>query len=267
VSTTARTEGRLAPGTSQRGCRCAQTGSRLAAIRQRTVLDSSPPAAKVHAMDPFAFHGSQHSSTVGHYTYLVADDSWTWSDGLYELHGYAPQALPATTELMLQHKHPDDTARAFEVLETAMQDGRPFSCYHRIINVTSNVRSVLSVGRGELANDGRVEKVTGYFVDLTEVRRSETQSGVEDALVRIAETRTSIEQAKGMLMVATGCDAEEAFGVLRNYSSRKNVKVNELARRMVEWATEQRPVEERAGHTAVLGFLDGVQDFSTRVAG
>jgi hypothetical protein len=168
---------------------------------------------------------------------------------------------------MLRHKHPDDTARAFEVLETAMRDGHPFSCYHRIIDVTSKVRSVLSVGRGELTSDGRVEKVTGYFVDLTEVRRSETQSGVEDALVRMAETRTSIEQAKGMLMVATGCDGEEAFGVLRNYSARKNVKVNDLARRMVEWATEQPRSEEPACHAAVLGFLDGVQDFSRRAAG
>jgi hypothetical protein len=226
-----------------------------------------PPAAKVHAMDPLAFDGSQHGSTIGYYTYLVAEDFWTWSDGLYELHGYAPQALPATTELMLRHKHPDDTARAFEVLETAMHDGRPFSCYHRIIDVKSRVRSVLSVGRGERAGDGSVEKVTGYFVDLTEVRRNETQSGVEDALVRLAETRTAIEQAKGMLMVATGCDAEEAFGVLRDYSSHKNVKVNELARRLVQWATEQPRSEDRACHAAVLGFLDGVEGFSRRAAG
>jgi hypothetical protein len=218
-------------------------------------------------MDALAFDGRQTSSTVGHYTYLVAEDLWTWSDGLYELHGYAPQALPATTELMLKHKHPDDTARAFEVLETAMRDGRPFSCYHRIVDSASNVRSVLSVGHGEKGSDGNVEKVTGFFVDLTEVRRNETQSGVEDALVRIAETRSFIEQAKGMLMVTTGCDADEAFGVLRNYSSHKNVKVNDLARRMVEWATEQTRAEEPACRTAVLDFLDNVQDFSTRVAG
>jgi ANTAR domain-containing protein/PAS domain-containing protein len=218
-------------------------------------------------MEPLAFDGSQSSSIVGHYTYLVAEDLWIWSDGLYELHGYAPQALPATTELMLKHKHPDDTARAFEVLETAMHDGRPFSCYHRIVDSASKVRSVLSVGHGELGSDGNVEKVTGFFVDLTEVRRNETQSGVEDALVHIAETRSFIEQAKGMLMVTTGCDADAAFGVLRNYSSHKNVKVNDLARRMVEWATEQPRADEPAGRTAVLDFLDGVQDFSTRAAG
>jgi hypothetical protein len=218
-------------------------------------------------MGALAFDGSQHSSSVGSYTYLVADDSWTWSDGIYELHGYAPRAVPVTTELMLQHKHPDDMARAFEVLETVARDGRPFSCYHRIIDAKSNVRSVLSVGHGVLGSDGKVERVTGFFVDLSEVRRSETQAEVENALVRIAETRSYIDQAKGMIMVATGCNAQGAFGVLREYSSHKNVKVNDLARRLVESVVAQPHTEDHACHAAVVGFLDGVEDFSRRAAG
>ena len=133
-------------------------------------------------MGALAFDGTQHSSPVGYYTYLVAEDAWTWSDGIYELHGYAPQAVPATTELMLKHKHPDDMARAFEVLETVARDGLPFSCYHRIIDAKANVRSVLSVGHGVMGSDGKVERVTGFFVDLTEVRRNETQAEVENAL-------------------------------------------------------------------------------------
>jgi PAS fold/ANTAR domain len=218
-------------------------------------------------MDALAFDGTQHSSNVGYYTYLVAEDRWTWSDGIYELHGYAPQAVPATTELMLQHKHPDDMARAFEVLETAIRDGRPFSCYHRIIDAKGDVRSVLSVGHGVMGSDGKVERVTGFFVDLTEVRRSETQAEVENALLRIAETRSYIDQAKGMIMVATGCDAEGAFGVLRRYSSHKNVKLNDLARRMVESVVAQPHIEDHACHAAVFGFLDGVEEFSHRAAG
>ena len=218
-------------------------------------------------MGALAFDGSQHSSSVGCYTYLVAEDSWTWSDGIYELHGYAPHVVPVTTGLMLQHKHPDDMARAFEVLETVARDGLPFSCYHRIIDAKSNVRSVLSVGHGVLGSDGKVERVTGFFVDLTEVRQGETQVEVENALLRIAETRSHIDQAKGMIMVATGCDAAGAFGVLREYSSHKNVKVNDLARRMVESVVAQPHSEDHACHVAVLDFLDGVEDFSSRAAG
>ena len=117
---------------------------------------------------------------------------------------------------MLQHMHPDDTARTFDVLETVIKDAAPFSCYHRIIDAQKRVRFVLSVGRGLVGPHGKVEQVTGFFVDLTEVRRSETQHEVELALIEIAKTRSVIEQAKGIVMVGAGCDADEAFAILRS---------------------------------------------------
>ena len=95
-------------------------------------------------MGVLAFDGSQYGSPVGYYIYLVADDSWCWSDAVYTMHGYQPRAVPATTELMLQHKHPDDLARSLEVLEKAIRDGLPFSSYHRIIDAKDHVRSAAS---------------------------------------------------------------------------------------------------------------------------
>jgi hypothetical protein len=151
-----------------------------------------------------AFDGSQPSRPVGHYTYIVADGSWTWSEGVYAMHGYAPREVPATTEVLLHHKHPDDRDRTFAVLESAVANGEPFSCYHRVIDRNQRVRSVLSVGRGVKDAQGKVERVEGYFVDLTEVRRDETQAEVDLALARIAQNRAVIDQAKGMLMLATG---------------------------------------------------------------
>jgi PAS domain S-box-containing protein len=195
-------------------------------------------------MTSLAFDGSPNDTPVGYFTYTVDDDHWAWSEGLYALHGYAPHEIEATTELMLEHKHPEDTARTLDVLETVIRDGAPFSCYHRIIDARGRVRSVLAVGRGLLGARGKVEQVTGFFVDLTEVRRSETQRGVDAALVEIAKTRSVIDQAKGIVMVGTGCDADEAFALLRRSSSYQNVKLNELARRLVERASWTRPRDE-----------------------
>lgn len=214
-----------------------------------------------------AFDGSEIGPPLGYYTYLIDDDHWSWSDGVYELHGYAPQAVPATTELMLKHKHPDDMARAFEVLENVVRDGQPFSCYHRIIDAKEQVRSVLSVGRGVRGDNGSVEQVVGFFVDLTEVRRAETQAATDLALARIAETRSVIDQAKGMLMLALGCDADEAFGVLRRQSQNANVKVNYLARRLVEaFGVELHPVGQAYKGT-VMTFLKKLERDARRTDG
>lgn len=45
--------------------------------------------------------------------------------------------------------------------------------------------------------------------------------------------RAAIEQAKGMLMVTQGCSADDAFDLLVRASQRENVKLREIARRMV----------------------------------
>jgi hypothetical protein len=184
-------------------------------------------------MRTVAFDGSQPSRPVGYYTYCVGEGAWSWSDEVYGLHGYAPREVPATTEVLLSHKHPDDRTRTFEVMEAALRDGRPFSCYHRIIDRQERVRSVLSVGRGIMNAAGTVERLEGFFVDLTAVRREETQAEVEAALARIAEHREAIDQAKGMVMLAAGCDAEEAFAMLRRASQNTNVKLHDIAHRMV----------------------------------
>lgn len=184
-------------------------------------------------MEKVAFDGSQPAAAVGCYSYLISKDAWSWSDAVYLLHGYGPREVPATTEVLLRHKHPDDRSRAAAVLDAAVLDGKPFSCYHRIIDRHEQVRSVLSVGRGIEDSTGRIERVEGYFVDLTDSRRDETQGEVKRALAGMAEHRETIDIAKGMVMLATGCDPDTAFACLRRYSQNANLKVHVVAQRLV----------------------------------
>lgn len=209
-------------------------------------------------MSGLNFDGRPNETPVGYYSYTVVDDHWSWSDGMYELHGYEPCSVMATTELMLQHKHPDDALRAFEVLETVIRDGRPFSCYHRIVDAKSRVRYVLSVGRGLLGAHGRVEEVAGYFVDLTHVQESNIASEGEAALVRVAETRSMVERAKGIVMVAYGCDDTAAFAVLRARAVERGVGVSELSQHLVEEIASRPLPEVDACRDALGELMDGL---------
>ncbi|HXH79718.1 PAS and ANTAR domain-containing protein [Nocardioides sp.] len=207
-------------------------------------------------MGELNFDGRPNNTPVGYFSYFVEDDVWSWSDGMYELHGYEPRAMPATTDLMLKHKHPDDALRAYEVLEAVTSDGLPFSCYHRIISTDDQVRYVLSVGRGVLGPHGRVESVTGYFVDLTGVRERQVPQDGETALVRAAEARSTVDQAKGIVMVALGCDDVAAFTMLREHADRSDLKVGELAQMLVE-EVAARPLAEGQSQRTRLDELLG----------
>ena len=58
------------------------------------------------------------------------------------------------------------------------------------------------------------------------------------ALQRGLDTRDLIGQAKGVLMATRRCSSDEAFALLRAESQRRNVKLVEVAREVVERATE-----------------------------
>ena len=63
---------------------------------------------------------------------------------------------------------------------------------------------------------------------------------LSERLGEAMKSRAVIEQAKGMLMGAQGCDEEQAFALLVQASQRENVKLRDIARRIVANAT-QRP--------------------------
>ncbi len=214
-------------------------------------------------MSELYFDGSPNHTPVGYFTYTVADDHWSWSDGLYQLHGYAPHAVPATTELVLRHKHPDDATRAFEVLETAIKDARPFSCYHRIVDAKDEVRYVLSVGRGVLGADGRVEQVTGFVVDLTDVQDTGVREGArreaEEARLRVSAVRSAVDQAKGIVMVANACGPEEAFATLRRHSDERGIGLHTLAQRLVEEVSTRPLTDSDECRATLLSWVDRLQ--------
>jgi hypothetical protein len=55
-------------------------------------------------------------------------------------------------------------------------------------------------------------------------------------LVAEVATRPVIEQAKGIIMAQTGCEAGQAFSLLRRASQRMNLPVRDLAARVVAHA-------------------------------
>jgi GAF domain-containing protein len=66
------------------------------------------------------------------------------------------------------------------------------------------------------------------------------------------ETRTVIATAKGMLMAREGVSDEEAFSILRRASQRMNVKLRDVAQKVVEGSVSTPEVAGEAG-TAVDG--------------
>jgi hypothetical protein len=176
---------------------------------------------------------------IGRYSFDA--DGWAWSEGLYAIHGFTHGEISPTSELMVAHQDPDDVAEARDAFKQALTAGTPYSSYHHLIDASKRRRTVLVVGEGRLDGEGGVESLQGYVVDLTDVVRTDGRAQVDAAIAGVAEHRAVIEQAKGILVLACGISVDEAFEVLRAHSQDRNIKLHELARRLVDAVASSRP--------------------------
>lgn len=190
--------------------------------------------------------------TLGEYRYDLVREEWWWSPDMFALHGFAPGEVVPTTALALAHKHPDDLDRATRVFEAATAGGIPFSLPHRIVSASGSERTV--VATGQVRRDpatGAVVELSGWAADVTAYVGSRAAEEAGAQIRAAAQTRGTIEQAKGMIMLALGADADDAFALLRRTSNDRNVPVRTLAALVVS-AAEAAPADARAAIVAVL---------------
>lgn len=179
---------------------------------------------------------------VGQFSYDAPNDTWTWSDEIYLMHGFGPREVVPTTALMLAHQHPDDRSTTVTAVLEALRTGRPFASRHRIVDSRQTERLIIGVGRGELDGAGQVRRITGFMVDITGSFRRDLAESTHAAVEAAGASRAAIDQAKGALMLVYGMDEDAAFNLLRWYSQRSNVKLRDLADTLVTAAAQGVPM-------------------------
>jgi PAS domain S-box-containing protein len=176
--------------------------------------------------------GDDGHERVGWFRYFFDEDRWEWSPEVARIHGYEPGSVTPTTELVLSHKHPDDYRQVADTLEAIRTKRQAFRSRHRIRDVHGRVRHVAVLGDELCGETGQVIGTYGFYVDLTAEEQARQDQMTAD-LAAIADRRSAIEQAKGMLMMVYNIDDDVAFDLLRRRSQQANVKLVRLAEQIV----------------------------------
>ncbi|TSD99916.1 ANTAR domain-containing protein [Skermania sp. ID1734] len=172
----------------------------------------------------------------GSFRFFREGQRWEWSAEVANMHGYEDGKVVPTTELVLEHKHPDDRSQVGRLIRRVLDEGVPFCSRHRITDAMGRIHNVIVVADRMLADDGTVTGTQGFYVDVTEAMRVE----VDAAVLEVGEHRAPIEQAKGMLMLIYGITEQHAFDILVWRSQETNIKLRVLAEQLVSRARELR---------------------------
>jgi PAS domain S-box-containing protein len=170
---------------------------------------------------------------VGWFRFYFADERWEWSPQVERMHGYEPGTARPTTDLVLSHKHPDDYGQVAATLQEIRRTAGVFSTRHRIVDTHGEVHHVVVVGDQIFDGAGEVIGTHGFYVDVTPAIQEVHHESISEAVAEIAEARSGIEQAKGMLMLIYRINADSAFELLKWRSQETNTKLRALAEQIV----------------------------------
>jgi PAS domain-containing protein len=104
---------------------------------------------------------------VGSWDWDITRDSATWSEGMFEIYGLAPQPMH-NLEIALQRIHQDDRALLAEEVRQALTTGEPYAATHRIVRPDGAVRRLYSAGRTFTGEDGMPQRMRGLTWDDTD---------------------------------------------------------------------------------------------------
>jgi hypothetical protein len=159
-----------------------------------------------------------------------------WSDEMYQVHGYERGEVVPTLDLLYSHKHPDDRQRCMDLVAKVVQTGGYYCMYHRIFDAQGNTRHVLTSGDALLDSNGTVTALEGVLLDLSTTLRRETEQIARDAVVAATATRGVIDQARGILIGRLLVSSDDAFQMLVDHSSHRNIKLAVVAAEILRLA-------------------------------
>ena len=199
--------------------------------------ESAPPA-------PPRPPAARRTRVAGRWRYERGTGEWWWSEEMGALHGHP--AAAACTEALVAAQHPDDRSRTVDALSAAVTGGHAFCLEVRVLTPGGGHRAVTLLGEPRLDDDGRVAAIEGMAVASPrpapgEDRLRALETEVDQLRAAMAH-RAPIEQAKGVLMLLTGCGEQAAFDLLAHISSHVHRKVRDVALELVASASGQRPL-------------------------
>ncbi|MCK4824342.1 transporter substrate-binding domain-containing protein, partial [bacterium] len=124
------------------------------------------------ATEQFKLNQAQKIAHIGNYRWDTKEDKTTWSDELFRITGYEPQAFEPTYEKYIDCLHPEDRDRFSSLTQQVLKNKTSYSAEYRLVRPDGKVRYVLE--KGEVKFDGNnLSALVGVIQDITERYKSE----------------------------------------------------------------------------------------------
>jgi two-component sensor histidine kinase/DNA-binding response OmpR family regulator len=110
---------------------------------------------------------------MGSWDYDAIKREFRADEGHYQMFGVEPGTLPATPETLRAAVHPEDWERLYEAYQTLTRDGGTLQAEFRVLTPDGRTNWVLATAAADIAPDGRLIRIGGVTLDITERKLNE----------------------------------------------------------------------------------------------
>ncbi len=118
---------------------------------------------------------AQQIAHLGSWSYEVETGLTQWSDELYRILGLEPGVPEPSQDHYLDAIHPEDLTFVRSVLEDALKFNEGYATEYRVVHPDGSIRTVEEQGQVTLDGFGRLKRLAGSVLDITERKKIETE--------------------------------------------------------------------------------------------
>jgi PAS domain S-box-containing protein len=159
---------------------------------------------------------------MGSWDWDWINGDWMWDAGQYRIFGVDPDRFEATSASLQALLHPDDVDPLREAIARFKNGAQSYETEFRIIRPDGEMRWCSSTAAATVDRDGRIIRVSGVTVDITERKRAEER---QNLLAREVDHRAknALALAQSIVRLTRGDD-------VKDYIQAVEGRINALAR-------------------------------------
>ena len=115
---------------------------------------------------------------MGSWDWDWINGDWMWDDGQYQIFGLDPENFEVTPANVQAFLHPDDAHQLRHALAQFATGVKSYETEFRIIRRDGELRWLVGTAAATLDKSGRVVRVSGVTVDITERKRAEERQNL-----------------------------------------------------------------------------------------
>ncbi len=149
---------------------------------------------------------AQRLAHVGNWELNATTGNVTWSEELFRIFGLAPVATAPTREEQVALIHPEDLELWATQVQRGVDFATPFDFDFRIYRPDGSLRHLNTLGRAETNANGKVVKMFGTAIDITDRKNAEAalRQAAADLEDRVDDRTAELWQAVAQLELEIG---------------------------------------------------------------